>query len=46
MTDKEFEDEVRDLGEMLRNLRRIRDRSRKKWLKAEIRRQLQLLLKD
>lgn len=46
MTDEEFKKEVEDLVEMLNNLRRIRDRGLKKWLKAEARRQLQLLLKD
>lgn len=40
MTDEEFESEVQDLTDMLRNLRRIKDKGLKKWLKKEIRAQL------
>jgi hypothetical protein len=40
MTDEEFEKEVQDLADMIRNLRRIRDRRLRKWLLHEIRRQL------
>lgn len=46
MTDEEFKKEVQDLVDMLNILRRINDRGRKRWLKAEIRNQLRLLLKD
>ncbi len=40
MTDEEYESEVEDLGEMLRNLRRIKDKGLRKWLLREIRAQL------
>ena len=46
MTDEEFKKEVNELVGMLYNLRRIRDRSRKQWLKAEIRNQLRILMKE
>lgn len=46
MTDEEFKKEVQDLVDMLNILRRITDRGRKRWLKAEIRNQLRLLLTD
>lgn len=35
MTDEEFEREVSDLVEMLKSLRLIKDKGRKRWLKAE-----------
>lgn len=46
MTDDEFEREVQGLVEMLSHLRLIKDKGRKRWLKAEIRAQLSVLLKD
>lgn len=46
MSDEEFKMEVNDLVEMLNNLRKIRDKGRRKWLKAEIRVQLRALMKD
>ena len=46
MSDEEYEKEVKDLVEMLNNLRLIKDKSRRKWLKAEIRYQIYLLTKD
>lgn len=46
MTDEEFEREVSDLVEMLKNLRLIKDKGRKRWLKAEIRYQIVRLTKD
>ncbi len=46
MTDEDFEREVQDLVEMLNNLRRIKDKGRRQWLKAEIRAQLVKLTKD
>lgn len=46
MTDKEFEREVKSLVEMLNNLRLIKDKGRRRWLKAEIRYQLTELMKD
>lgn len=46
MTDEEFKREVQDLVDMLNLLRLIKDKSRKRWLKVEIRNQLRLLLKD
>lgn len=46
MTDEEFEKEVEDLTELLRNLRRIKDKGRKRWLKAEIRIFLRKLMND
>lgn len=46
MTDEEFEKEVSDLVEMLRNLRLIKDKARRPWLKAAIKEQLRILMKD
>jgi len=46
MSDEEFEKEVKDLVEMLNNLRRIKDKGRKSWLKAEIKEQLRRLLNE
>lgn len=46
MTDEEFKKEVQDLVEMLNSFHLIKDKGRRQWLKAEIRRQLQLILKD
>ena len=46
MTDEEFEKEVQNLVEMLNNLRLIKDKGRRRWLKAEIRAQLITLTKD
>jgi hypothetical protein len=46
MTDEEFRKEVQDLVDMLNHLRLIKDKSRKRWLKVEIRNQLRLLLSD
>ena len=40
MTDEEYESGVEDLGEMLRNLRRIKNKGLRKWLLREIRAQL------
>lgn len=44
MTDDEFKREVADLVELLNSLRLIKDKGRKRWLKAEIRNRLRLLL--
>jgi hypothetical protein len=44
MTDEEFKKEVEDLIEMLKNFRRIKDKGLKKWMKAVIRNQLNLLI--
>lgn len=46
MSDEEFQKEVQDLVGMLNSLRRIKDKGRKRWLKAEIRNQLRVLLTD
>lgn len=46
MTDEEYQKEVKDLVDMLNCLRRIMDKGRRKWLKAEIRIQLRILMKD
>lgn len=46
MTDEEFEKEVEELTAMLRLLRDIRDKSRTKWLKDELRLQFLKLLKN
>lgn len=46
MTDEEFRKEVQDLVEMLNSLHLIKDKGRKRWLKAEIRVQLTKLMKD
>ena len=46
MSDEEYENEVKDLVEMLNNLRLIKDKSRRKWLKAGIRYRIYLLTKD
>ena len=46
MTDEEFKREVQDLIEMLNHLRLIKDKGRRRWLKAEIRVQLRALIKD
>lgn len=46
MTDEDFKKEVQDLVDMLNTLRLIKDKGRKGWLKREIRRQLQIILKD
>ena len=40
MTDEEYESGVEDLGEMLRNLRRIKNKGLRKGLLREIRAQL------
>lgn len=45
MTDDEFKKGVEELKEMLESLRLIRDRDRRKWLKTEIRYQLNQLMK-
>ncbi len=46
MTDEEFKREVENLVENLNNLRLIRDKGRRKWLKREIRYQLIELTRD
>jgi len=46
MTDEEFKKEVQDLVEMIESLRRIKDKARRPWLKAEIKEQLRRLIKD
>lgn len=46
MSDEDYKKEVQDLVAMLNNLRLIKDRGRKRWLKAEIRNQLRVLMKD
>ena len=46
MSDDEFEREVKDLAEMLKALRLIKDKGQRKRMKAEIRYQLYLLTKD
>lgn len=46
MTDEEFEKEIEDLSEMLKNLRLIKDKGRRKWLKREIRALVIRLTKD
>ena len=45
MTDEEFEKEIEDLAGMLRNLRLIKDRGKRRWLMAEIRNQLNQLMR-
>jgi hypothetical protein len=44
VTDEEFQRDVNDLVEMLNDFRLIKDKGRKKWLKAELRNQLNLLI--
>ncbi|MBP3534490.1 MAG: hypothetical protein J6J53_00600 [Muribaculaceae bacterium] len=46
MTDEEFQNGLQSMVEMLLNFRLIQDRGRRRWLKAEIRNQLRLLLTD
>lgn len=46
MTDDEFKKEMQDLVMMLENLRRIKDKGRRKWIKAEIRVLLTKLMND
>lgn len=46
MTDEEFEKEIEDLTAMIRDLRLIKDKGRKRWLKAEIRVLLNTILRD
>jgi hypothetical protein len=46
MTDEEFKREVQNLVEMLNNLRLIKDKGLRRWLKVEIRNQLNQLLND
>ncbi len=46
MTDEKFEGELKDLVEMLKSFRRIKDKGRKKWLRFEIREQLRKLIND
>lgn len=46
MTDEDFKKGLDDLTEMIAILRRIKDRSRRKWLKADIRFLLRELMKD
>jgi hypothetical protein len=46
MTDEEFKREVQNLVEMLNNLRLIKDKGLRRWLKIEIRNQLNQLLND
>lgn len=46
MPDEEFERKLAELVEMLRNLRQIKDRGLKPWLKVEVKELLRELLKD
>lgn len=46
MTDEDFEREVESLVENLYNLRLIKDKGRRPWLKKIIRAQVAVLLKD
>lgn len=46
MSEEEFKKEVQDLVAMLNNLRLIKDKGRRRWLKAEIIIQLRALMKD
>lgn len=46
MSDEEFKKETKDLVEMLNNLRLIKDKGLRPWLKVEIKEQLRKLLKD
>lgn len=46
MSDEEYEREVKNLVGMLNNLRLIKDKGVRKWMKAEIRYQVYLLTKD
>lgn len=46
MTDDEFKKEVQEFVMMLENLRRIKDKGRRKWLKAELRVLLTRLMND
>jgi hypothetical protein len=46
MTDEEFKREVQNLVDMLNNLRLIKDKGLRRWLKVEIRNQLNQLLND
>ena len=46
MTDEEFQREVEALVDLLNSLRLIRDKGRKQWLKAAIRTQMRMLLRD
>lgn len=46
MTDEQFERELKDLTENLRNLRLIKDKGRRPWLKVIIKEQLRNLMKD
>lgn len=46
MTDEEFEKELEDLMELFRDLRLIKDRGRKQWLRAVIRDLVSRLLRS
>lgn len=46
MTDEDYEREVTDLAEMLRNLRLIKDKGRRKWLVKIIREKIVELTKS
>lgn len=46
MTDEQFQKEAQDLIENLKNLRLIRDKGRRKWLKVIVKEQLRILIKD
>lgn len=46
MTDEEFKREVESLVDNLNNLRLIKDKGRRKWLKREVRNQIIELIKD
>lgn len=46
MTDEEFKKELEELNSMLESLRRIRDREQRRKFKAEIRIQLNRVMRD
>jgi hypothetical protein len=46
MTDEQFQKEVEDLLELLKNFRLIKDKGRKQWLKTELRHLLNKLMQD
>lgn len=46
MDEEEFKREIKDLVDMINNLRLIKDKGRRRWLKTIIREQLRILIKD
>lgn len=46
MDDEEFKKELKELNEMLENLRRIKDKGYRRKFKAHIRAQLAILMQD